>query len=202
MTSPHCLSHHFVTEAYNNAWASHRLLKACCTLSPEEFAAPRTSFFPSIKATLNHILTVDWYYLEIFERSLAVLAPHANPGRFFDPGEPFASCAGLSSEQHAADRRLIALCESLTDLRMDEVILMPNRNGALRDRVRRILAHLFQHDIHHRGQVHAMLAGTRVKPPQLDEFFCTSEAPLRASDFAELGFTEAAIWGERAHPPS
>ena len=202
MTTPHSLSQHFVTDAYNNAWANHRLLKACCALSREEFVAKRTSFFPSIKATLNHILTVDWYYLEIFQRSLDGLPPHGSPGRFFDPEEPFDACADLSREQHSADRRLIALCESLSDARMDDVILMPNRKGAQKDRVRRILAHLFQHDIHHRGQVHAMLVGTSVQPPQLDEFFCTAEAPLRAPDFAELGFTEAAIWGERARPPT
>ena len=202
MTATHSLAQHFVTEACNNAWANHRLLKACCALSQEEFVAPRTSFFPSIKATLNHILTVDWYYLEIFQRSLAGLPPHRSPGRFFDPEEPFDTCAGLSREQHAADRRLIALCESLTDSSMDGVILMPNRKGPQRDRVRRILAHLFQHDIHHRGQVHAMLSGTSVKPPQLDEFFCTGEAPLRAPDFTELGFSEAAIWGERSRPPN
>ena len=196
------LARHLLTQAFNNAWANHRLLGACAQLSQAEFEATRTSFFPSIKATLNHILTVDWYYLEIFQRSLAGLPPHGSPGRFFDPEEPFASCAELSREQHLADRRLIALCESLTDARMDDVILMPNRKGPLRDRVRRILAHLFQHDTHHRGQVHAMLSGTGVKPPQLDEFFCTSEAPLRAPDFAELGFTEGAIWGERARPPA
>ena len=45
----------------------------------------------------------------------------------------------------------------------------------------RLLAHLFQHQIHHRGQAHAMLAGTRVEPPQLDEFFCANEAHLRAA---------------------
>ena len=56
------LSHHFATMAYNNAWANHRLLNACEQLSQEDFVAPRTSFFPSIKATLNHNLTVDWYY--------------------------------------------------------------------------------------------------------------------------------------------
>ena len=47
-----------------------------------------------------------------------------------------------------------------------------------------------------------MLAGTRVKPPQLDEFYCTGEAGLRAHDFAELGFDEARIWGERAAAPA
>ena len=194
----HSLAHHFLTEAYNNAWANHRLLRACGELSQEAFAAPRTSFFPTIKATLNHILTVDWYYLEIFERSLAGQQPHDKPYRHFDPEEPFETCAELSREQHAADRRLIALCASLTDDRLDDAVLIPRRAGVARDRVRRILAHLFEHDIHHRGQVHAMLAGTPSKPPQLDEFFCTGEAELRARDFAELGFDEETIWGERA----
>ena len=32
-----------------------------------------------------------------------------------------------------------------------------------------------------------MLAGTTVKPPQLDEFFCANEAHLRAAELAELG---------------
>jgi len=195
------LAHHFTTEAYNNAWSNHRLLKACCELTPEEFAAKRTSFFPSIKATLNHILTVDWYYLEMLERSLAGQPPHEKADRFFDPEEPFDDCGQLSREQRAADRRLIKLCEGVDDARMDDAILLPRRAGVERDRLRRILAHLFQHQIHHRGQAHAMLAGTRVKPPQLDEFYCTGEARLRVKDFAELGFDEKTIWGERAAAP-
>jgi uncharacterized damage-inducible protein DinB len=201
MSASPSLAHHFATEAYNNAWANHRLLRACGELAQDEFVARRTSFFPSLKATLNHILTVDWYYLEIFERSRARLPPHENPHRFFEPEEPFDTCAAISREQHAADRRLIALCESLTDAQLDETVLLPRSQGVARDRVRRILAHLFEHDIHHRGQAHAMLAGTRVKPPQLDEFYCTGEAHLRARDFAELGFSEERIWGPRAKPP-
>ena len=61
-------------------------------------------------------------------------------------------------------------------------------------RLTRLLAHLFQHQIHHRGQAHAMLAGTSVAPPQLDEFFCANEAHLRAAELAELGYSEAMIW--------
>jgi hypothetical protein len=49
--------------------------------------------------------------------------------------------------------------------------------------------------VHHRGQAHAMLSGTSVSPPQLDEFFSAGEAPLRAKEFAELGWTEERIWG-------
>jgi uncharacterized damage-inducible protein DinB len=60
----------------------------------------------------------------------------------------------------------------------------------------RLLLHLIQHQIHHRGQAHAMLAGTTLKPPQLDEFFSVAEAPLRAGEFSELGWTEATVWGE------
>jgi uncharacterized damage-inducible protein DinB len=200
--SEHSLAHHFLTEAYNNAWANHRLLKACLQLRWDEFCAPRTGFFPSIKATLNHILTVDWFYLEMMERSLAGLPPAENPGRHFDPEEPFDRCEDLAREQHAADRRLITICEVLRDRHLDHRVSTRRRDGLVHDRLRRILAHLFQHQIHHRGQVHGMLAGTRVKPPQLDEFFCTGEAHLRATDFAELGFDEERIWGERAEPPA
>jgi uncharacterized damage-inducible protein DinB len=194
MESPHPLARHLAAEAYNNAWANHRLLKACAALTQEEFVAPRTSFFPSIKSTLNHILTVDWYYVEILERSLAGLPPHENAARHFEPEEPFDTCAEISREQHAVDHRLVALCNGIGDRELDAVILLPRRDGVQRDSLQRILAHLVQHDIHHRGQVHAMLAGTRVKPPQLDEFYCAGEAHLRAADFAELGFSEADVW--------
>lgn len=189
------LAHHLATEAYQNAWANFRLLKACGQLTQQEFAARRTSFFPSIKATLNHILTVDWFYLEGLERSRAGLAPHEDPDRHFEPEEPFDDCAALAEAQQESDRRLIAYCTSLDDSRLGDMVLIPRRAGVQRESVRRLLAHLFEHQIHHRGQAHAMLAGTRVKPPQLDEFFCSAEAHLRAADFAELGFTEELIWG-------
>ena len=188
------LAHHFLTMAYNNAWANHRLLKACAQLSDGEFAAPRVSFFPSLKHTLNHNLTVDWSYVDMLERSLRGEPPNPDPGRFYAPEQPCATCAELIPAQRAVDQRLIDLCAGLTDEQLDGPVQVPRRAGAYTDRVSRILAHLFQHQIHHRGQAHAMLAGTGVAPPQLDEFFCSNEAVLRAGDFAELGFSEARIW--------
>lgn len=188
------LAHHFRTMAFNNAWANHRLLKACTQLSDAEFAAPRVSFFPSLQATLNHNLTVDWLYVDMLERSCRGDPPNPAPGRFFEPEVPHATCAGLIPAQRAVDQRLIALCESLTDATLDGPVQIPRDSGTYTDQVSRILAHLFQHQIHHRGQAHAMLAGTAVAPPQLDEFFCANEGCLRAADFAELGFSEARIW--------
>ena len=189
-------AHHLLTMAYNNAWSNHRLLRACAQLTDEEFAARRTGFFPSIRATLNHIVTVDWFYVDMLERAVQGRPPNLEAHRFFEPEEPFAACVPLAEAQRAADRRLIALCAALTDAQLDGPVQLPRRDGIRTDRVGRILAHLFQHQIHHRGQVHAMLAGTAVRPPQLDEFFCSNEAALRAQDFAELGFSEEAIWGE------
>ena len=199
--TPPSLARHFFTEACNNAWANHRLYQACLQLTPGEFTAGRVSFFPSLKSTLNHILTVDWYYVEMLERSHAGLPPHPQPHRHFDPEEPFEACGDLAREQLAVDRRLIAFCDALDDRKLDVAVRVPRKVGEYRDYTSRILAHLFEHDIHHRGQVHAMLAGTRVKPPQLDEFFCLNEDHLRAKDFEALGFTESGIWGDRTSPP-
>ena len=64
------------------------------------------------------------------------------------------------------------------------------------------MLHVFQHQIHHRGQAHAMLSGTRVKPPQLDEFYSIGEASLRAMEFAALGWTEATVWTRKENPPT
>jgi uncharacterized damage-inducible protein DinB len=189
------LAHHLLTEAFNNAWANHRLIGACARLSQAEFEAPRTGFFPSIKSTLNHTLTVDWYYIDSVQRSLAGQAPNERFEKFFEPQEPFATCAVLWEEQAASDRRLIALCQALDERMLDANIVVPRGTGLTREPLARLLAHLFQHQVHHRGQAHAMLSGTGVEPPQLDEFFCRFDAPLRVADFTTLGFSEAAVWG-------
>jgi len=188
------LAHHFYTMAANNAWANHRLLDACARLSQEEFEATRTSFFPSIKATLNHIVTVDWYYVDALERALRRRRANTQPGRFFDPEEPFATCAALSAEQHAVDQRLLVACQALTDAQMSDPVALMRRAGVEMETTARLLAHLFQHQVHHRGQVHAMLAGSSVAPPQLDEFFCANEAHLRARELAEIGLSEHSVF--------
>jgi len=189
------LTHHLATMAYNNAWANHRLLTACCKLSQADFEAKRTSFFPSIKATLNHNITVDWYYIDALERALRREEPNREPDRFFEPEEPFETCATLASAQRETDRRLVNACTLLTEDQLELPVPVMRRAGLQNESATRLLAHLFQHQIHHRGQAHAMLAGTSIGPPQLDEFFCANEAHLRAQELAELGYSEQLIWG-------
>lgn len=180
----------FRAMAYNNAWANHRLLKACAGLTAEEFAATRTSFFPSIAATLNHNLVIDWFYVDALEGG--DLGPKA-----WENEIPHPLLADLRREQAAVDRRLIAVCEALTDESLNVEVRVNRITRWQVERRDRLLMHLFQHQVHHRGQAHAMLAGTAVKPPQLDEFFSIGEAPLRAQEFAELGWTEEMVWGNR-----
>jgi uncharacterized damage-inducible protein DinB len=188
------LAHHFYTLACNNAWANHRLLTACSRLTQAEFVATRTSFFPSIKATLNHNLTVDWFYVDAIERGLRGDAANRDVQRFFEPEQPFDTCVTLAAEQRAVDRRLIDACATLTDALLTRPIGVMRRTGVEGEVATRLLSHLFEHQIHHRGQVHAMLAGTSVPPPQLDEFFCANEAHLRAAELAEIGLSEERIW--------
>lgn len=188
------LERHLAAWAYQNAWANHRLLGACARLSQADFVATRTSFFPSLRATLNHIVTVDWMYADAMERALAGREPHPDIGSFYEPEAPFATVAELAPAQAAVDRRFIAICESLGPADLERPVALLRRKGLVHEAMHRLLAHVFEHQIHHRGQAHAMLAGTPVAPPQLDEFFCANEADLRAAEFAQLGFSEASIW--------
>jgi uncharacterized damage-inducible protein DinB len=117
------------------------------------------------------------------------------PRAWADP-VPFPTAAQLHDAQGAVDRRLIAWCDGLGDGGADRTIRVHRGERVQHERADRLLLHMFQHQTHHRGQAHAMLSVTTVAPPQLDEFYSFAEAPLRAAEFAELGWTEAQIWGE------
>jgi len=173
--------------AYNNGWANHRLLAACVRLSHADFVAPRTGFFPSLRATLNHILIVDLFYVDAMEGGTLAPAVWAD-------SEPCETAILLRNAQREADRRLIAVVERLGMDDLNRVVDVHRGDRVQRERIDRLLLHLFQHQIHHRGQAHAMLSATEVRPPQLDQFFCAGEAPRRATDFAELGWAEDTVW--------
>jgi uncharacterized damage-inducible protein DinB len=172
---------------FNSAWANHRLLTACQALSEQDFAAERTGFFPSLQRTLNHIYVIDLFYVDALEGGW--LGPKA-----WDNQVPFPLLADLGRAQAAMDRRLIIFCDALTSQRLGDTVQVNRDTRVQSERCDRLLMHLFQHQIHHRGQAHAMLSGTNVAPPQLNEFFAAEEAPLRANEFAALGWSEDTVW--------
>ena len=177
--------------AYNNAWANHRLLGACSGLTQAEFEAERTGFFPSLQRTLNHIYVIDLFYVDALEGGW--LGPKA-----WENPIPFPALAELSPAQASMDQRLIGVCNALTPASLSGEVRINRGNHVQVERRDRLLMHLCQHQIHHRGQAHAMLSATSIKPPQLDEFFSIAEAPLRASEFSALGWAEETVWGSNA----
>ncbi len=107
----------FRVQAYNNAWANLRLGKACLTLPSEEISKTRTGFFPSLIATLNHILIADWFYVSALEgqcMGLDAFASHI----------PFPGLAQLIEEQKKIDQRLIAVCCDPVKSRGDNSVKM------------------------------------------------------------------------------
>jgi uncharacterized damage-inducible protein DinB len=176
-------------QAHANRLANHRLHAAMAPLTRTELQAPRTSFFPSLMATLNHLLQVDQYYLDCLHG-----VPDADQS--WARREVFADLAALAQAQRVSDERLIAYCGGLRDANHCTArVAMPRGQGRIQtDGVCHVLAHLFMHQTHHRGQLHAMLSGTGVPPPQLDEFLMPSEAHLRVADLAALGWHEAQVY--------
>jgi uncharacterized damage-inducible protein DinB len=169
---------HLRALAFNNAWANRRLLNACLALSDDAFAAPRTGFFPSLRGTLNHNLVVDRFYVAAMEG--AALGPEA-----FANVEPCATPSELMTAQTDVDRRLIAVAPDDNPRR----VVLVRRDGFIqKERLDRLLLHLFEHQIHHRGQAHGMLSATNSS--------AGTKPLLRAAEFAALGFTEADVWDD------
>ena len=179
--SEDALARHFVELARQNLWANDRLQAACGRLSDAERKAARTSFFGSIHRTLAHILVVDLYYVG------TLVDGHA-PYPADDEEERHPDFDRLCAAQAASDRRLIAYCEALRADGVDgDATFVRDGGRHVRERVVDVLPHLFLHQVHHRGQVHAMLSGTSVAPPQLDEYFLTLDTELRAEELRRLG---------------
>jgi uncharacterized damage-inducible protein DinB len=179
-------------QAHANRLANHRLHAAMQTLSGAELHAPRCSFFPTLMATLNHILEVDLYYI-------AVLHGDANADQVWRQFAPAAAMGDLATRQAVSDQGLINWLLAADEAALDKTVCMPRSAGRVQaDRAAHMLQHLFMHQTHHRGQTHAMLSGTTVAPPQLDEFLMPSEPHFRVTDMAALGWTEATVYGHGA----
>jgi uncharacterized damage-inducible protein DinB len=159
------------------------------SLTDDEYRAPRISFFPSLAGTLQHILAVDVYYLAALHGESDMEQQRRNVPRC-------ETLAELAQAQTAADERFIAHVAGLAPAALDAVVAMDRGQGRVMRELRgHVIAHLLNHQVHHRGQAHAMLAGTAVAAPQLDEFLMPSEAHFREAELKALGWTEATLFG-------
>lgn len=170
--------------AQANRLANARLHRACAALEPVELTAPRPAFFGTIQKTLNHILMVDRFYLN-------ALLGRPLDRAFLDEATFCPDLPTLAAWQTDSDLALLAHVESLTPESLVEVVNIDRGARVQHDRRDDVLSHVFQHQTHHRGQVHGLLSATQVKPPQLDEFIVGDDHAARAEDMSMLGWSEA-----------
>ena len=114
---------------------------------------------------------------------------------FLDASKSAVELRDLLTAHTATVEEVIALRTDLAP-----IVSIQRADHVQREPLVRVLAHLFQHQIHHRGQAHAMLSGSSVAPPQLDEFLLPSEAHLRRAEMAAMGWTETAVYGPMSLP--
>ena len=170
--------------ARNARLANARLDRACMALRPGEWEATRTSFFPSLKETMVHLLNADRYYIDSLRGE--------RPGLQGEPGDR-GTAAEFARERAEVDDWLVDFCKALTAEDLSRKIKIPWPEKTLNETVADTLLHVFLHGQHHRGQVHAMLSGTSVPPPQIDEFILIENDDARVEDLEALGWTESRL---------
>jgi uncharacterized damage-inducible protein DinB len=167
--------------ARNARLANRRLDLACMALGAGEWEAARVSFFPSLKETMEHLLNADRYYIDTFRGS--------HPG-IVAPARGRENAAEFARERDEVDAWLVDYCEDLTDGDLLRAVTIEWPDQTFTESLGDTLMHFFLHGQHHRGQVHAMLAGSSIRPPQLDEFFLSGDVSARAKDIEALGWDE------------
>jgi uncharacterized damage-inducible protein DinB len=144
-----------------NALANERLYGACARLSDEERRRQRPAFFKSIHGTLNHILLGDRIWLDRFAGRQV---PSTGLDRIL-----YQDFDALGAARRAEDARIEAFAGGLDEAFLAGEIVYRNNQGQVhRDPTALLIAHLFNHQTHHRGQVHDLLCQTQVPPPVLD----------------------------------
>ncbi len=158
------LKSQFTMFARYNAWANQRLYAAAAALSDAAYRANGGAFFGSVHGTLNHILVGDRIWMRRFTGE--------GPTYTDLDAVPCGDLATLRTEREAEDARISAWVDGLDDERLAgtlsyRTIVNPQE---ITQPLAPALAHFFNHQTHHRGQVHALLTGIggRAAAPSLD----------------------------------
>jgi uncharacterized damage-inducible protein DinB len=165
---------YFLTLARYNAWANARLYDTCAQLSEDEYMKSRPAFFGSIHGTLNHILVGDRVWLARLERK--------PPLKVTLDQILYGDLVALRVARQAEDDHIINVVNDISARSLDQPLAYANMAGVRQKTVLRfVLAHFFNHQTHHRGQVHGLLSQTAVAPPPLD-LILYLRTPESASD--------------------
>jgi uncharacterized damage-inducible protein DinB len=149
---------HFVMMAKYNAWANARLFRMAGALQDELYRKEVGAYFKSLHGTLNHLLATD----RIWMHRLTGVGDHPDKlnATLFD------DLPSLHAARVEEDSRIIGFVQGLEEPVFKEVLDYRTLNGTpQRQRRREILAHLFNHETHHRGQAHAIITVLGVTEP-------------------------------------
>jgi uncharacterized damage-inducible protein DinB len=160
---------HIRRMARYNRWANGRLYGACGQLDQAAYLQERPAFFGSIHGTLNHLLVADRIWLARIEGLPA-------PGLKLDD-RPFADLETLRNARIGEDRRMVDLVEGYEEADLERIVSyrMVTRPEDVTTPLPLCWLHLFNHQTHHRGQVHGLLSQTDVPPPPLDLIYYLRE---------------------------
>jgi uncharacterized damage-inducible protein DinB len=147
-----------------NSWQNGSIYAAAGSLDDAARWLDRGAFFGSIQATLNHLLWGDQIWLHRFAGTPKPAAPFSEaPFRHRD-------WSALLAERAACDEAIRTWADALQDewLKGDLTWV----SGVARRELTRpralLVVHMFNHQTHHRGQVHAMLTAAGATPDDTD----------------------------------
>ena len=147
-----------------NRWQNQNLYGVADALSDSERKRDRGAFFGSIHATLNHVLWGDRIWM-------SRLAGTPRPsGGIPESLSLHVDWAELKREREAFDAIVIEWAD-----RLDQAALageLAYYSVAIKADIRKprwlLVTHMFNHQTHHRGQVHCMLTQAGGKPSDTD----------------------------------
>jgi uncharacterized damage-inducible protein DinB len=147
--------------ALYNRLANQTLYDACAALSDAERRRDLGAFFKSVHGTLNHLLLGDRIWMTRFEG-------HDHPSTGLD-SILYDDFAELRAARDEMDWRIEAFFNSAPDAFLERDIEYLNNSGFRSiDPVNVLLPHFFNHQTHHRAQVHTLLSQLGRETPVLD----------------------------------
>lgn len=156
------LAVHFQTLARYNTIVNERLFMACSELPDNEYRRERAGSFRSIHGTLNHLLLADRIWMDRFTQPDIIGTPALDTVLYDDFNL-------LRAARVSEDRRIEDFMNGLDDgFLLRDVPYVNSRGVSCSDPAPLIVGHLFNHQTHHRGQIHVMLSQTSVPRPNFD----------------------------------
>jgi uncharacterized damage-inducible protein DinB len=152
------------TLAAYNSEMNRRLYAAAARLDDAQRKLDRGAFFNSIHGTLNHLLWADQAWMSRFAGWDKPTVPGAqSPALFSDFDE-------MCRVRVTFDVRLEAWTASLDQAWLDQDLTFFSGTLQRETTMPRglLLTHMFNHQTHHRGQIHAMLTAAGEKTGDTD----------------------------------